>query len=475
MYLTLIESLQSILRLSALRQALLLTGVFVAILLAAGYLTVSGFQNAFERRTRLELQARYTQVADDIITRGFIASDYPNIGIEQVFFAVDGSERLDRIFQQTGFFAENDLEDDQQFQENSELMQGRMADDVATIDDDGAIGGEWLYLGGQIQGGRLVVAISVGSQSLIFDTLMQTLVGVGVLSILVAMFIGGMFGLHNQRRIDAVRNTLELAANGDLGARINFERINDDLDQLAHTVDNTIAKLEVLVRQVREFSTNIAHDLKTPLTRLRLQLERVLSAQESGADSEQEIRSVLQQADKIIGIFDAFLRIARLEAGASKAEFEPIDIADLAHEVAETYDVVVEDSGRELKVETRKPATLQGDRVLLIQMLANLVENSIRHTPVGTEMTIVASEREFGLADTGPGIPPEEFDKVIQPMYRLEKNRTSDGAGMGLSLVKTIAELHGGQLVLSGVQESQTPGLFVRAEFPKNFAKFKRL
>ena len=157
-------------------------------------------------------------------------------------------------------------------------------------------------------------------------------------------------------------------------------------------------------------------------------------------------------------MFDAFLRIARLEAGASRAGFESVDLAALAGEVAEIYAAVVEDGGRRLEVEARGPAWVSGDRVLLIQMLANLIENGMRHTPEGTTLTLVAGVRELGLADTGPGIPAAERDSVTRPAYRLDRSRGLDGAGLGLSLARTIAELHGAELLLSENPRSEDAG-----------------
>lgn len=441
---------------SALRQALLLTAIFVLILVSAGFFVVSEFQDEFDRRTRLELQNRFDTLAEEIAAGGFNSADHPNFGMEQVFFLPDGQASSIRLFRRTGFFDEDKYGDDD--------------DDRRDDPDDGPKGEDRLYLGGPIEGGRLVVSTSLGRRDLIYDTMFQTLLVIGIVSILAATFVGGILGLSNQRRMSAVLDALSRVAGGDLAARIHPKRDRDDLDQLARRVDDTAAQLEILMHQTREFSTNIAHDLKTPLARLRLRLESALAANERDGDCSEEIRAALEQADEIIAIFDAFLRIARLESGASRAGFEPVDLAALADEAAEIYAAVVEDGGRSLDVDAHGPATIRGDRVLLIQMLANLIENGIRHTPEGTALTLIAGERELGLADTGPGIPPEEFGNVTRPMYRLDKSRGSESAGLGLSLVKNIAELHGAELVLSNNGRSGAPGLFVRAVFPeKNF------
>ncbi len=433
---------------SALRQALLLTAIFVAILVSAGIFVVSGFEDEFDRRTRLELQTRFDTLAGEIAASGFDAADHPNFGMEQVFFLPDGQTSSNPMFRRTGFFEKDD------------------DDDRRGGHDDGRKGEDRLYLSGPIEGGRLVVATSLGRQDLVYDAMSKILVVIGIVSTLAAILVGGILGFRSQRRMSAVLDTLSRVAGGDLAARVHPMRDRDDLDQLARRVDETTAQLEILMQQAREFSINIAHDLKTPLARLRLRLENALATAERSDDSSGEIRAALEQVDGIIAIFDAFLRIAKLESGASRAGLEPVDLVALADEVAEIYAAVVEDGGRCLVVDAHGPAIVNGDRVLLIQMLANLIENGIRHTPEGTVLTLITRARELGLADTGPGIPPGEYGNVTRPMYRLDKSRSQEGAGLGLALAKTIADLHGAELVLSENAASDTPGLVVRAVFP---------
>ena len=446
---------------SALRQALLLTAVFAAILVSAGFFVVSAFRDEFDRRARLQLQERFDELAEEIAAVGFDAAHHPNFGMEQVFFLPGGQASSDPLFGRAGFFDKVDDDDD-----DDDRRDGR---------GDGPEGEDRLYLGGPIEGGRLVVSTSLGRQDLVYDAMLWTLLFVGILAILAAVLVGGILGLRSQRRMSAVLDALSRVAGGDLAARIHPKRDRDDLDLLARRVDETTAQLEILMRQAREFSVNIAHDLKTPLARLRLRLESALAANERGGDCSGEIRSALEQADAIIAIFDAFLRIARLESGAARAGFEPVDLAALAEEAAEIYAAVVEDGGRSLDVDAHRPAIAMGDRVLLIQMLANLIENGIRHTPEGTELTLIAGERELGLADTGPGIPPGEYGNATRPMHRLDKSRGTEGAGLGLSLVKTIAELHGAELVLSENPRSDAPGLVARAVFPEKNLKLTNL
>ena len=265
---------------SALRQALLLTAIFVAILVSAGFLVVSGFEDEFDRRTRLELQARFDTLAGEIAASGFDAADHPNFGMERVFFLPDGQTSPNPMFRRTGFFEEDD------------------DDDRRGGHDDGHEGEDRLYLSGPIEGGRLVVATSLGRQDLVYDAMFKILLVIGIVSTLAATLVGGILGFRSQRRMSAVLDTLSRVAGGDLAARVHPMRDRDDLDQLARRVDETTAQLEILMRQTREFSVNIAHDLKTPLARLRLRLENAQATAERSDDSSGGIREALEQVGR---------------------------------------------------------------------------------------------------------------------------------------------------------------------------------
>jgi len=342
-------------------------------------------------------------------------------------------------------------------------------------DDDRDFRGfhQWLFLGGPVENGHLVVGSNLSRRDEFEEIAFETLILVGLLSSGAAVVVGLWFGLRNQRRISAISSVLGKVAEGDLAARVNPLGDRDDLDALARRVDDTTVKLDRLMRQTRDFSANIAHDLKTPLTRLRIRLETALTAELETGESADQIGAALEQTETVIGIFDAFLRIARLESGATKAEFVPLELADLAAEVTAAYGPVIEDAGRTFSADVDPQAQITGDRVLLIQMLANMIENALRHTPEGTSLRLVARGGVLGLADDGPGVPEVEHDKVLQPLYRLEKSRTGEGAGLGLALVRTIAELHGATVVLSP-DPATGRGLFIRAEFPTR-AQFTNL
>lgn len=442
MFLTLRGRLTRIWRLTALRQAVILTGCFMGLLALAGLFSILQFQRVFEDRIEAELTARMAVVSADLADGGLDAAEYPWSGTERIVFVQT------RRALRPGFY--NDWEFGPR-----PRGAGRNGDD-------------WMYLVRNAEGGQLVVGTNVGRRDEFIEVILQSMGIVGLSAAVIALLFGLGLGLRAQARLTAITTTLRRAATGDLTARVASPTDRDDLDDLAGQLDDTIEHLDRLMRQTRDFAGNIAHDLKTPLARLRLRLENALLAETDHGDSADEIGAALEQTDDVIAIFDAFLRVAKLEAGTAKATFEPVDLGALVDQIAEIYGPVIEDGGRSLTVDRLAPATVPGDRVLLTQMLANLIENAIRYTPKGAKIRLVARGYELGLADNGPGIPEAEYTRVVQPLYRLDKSRSEEGAGLGLALVKTIANVHDAQLILSPDPAAKGAGLLIRAVFSKN-------
>ncbi len=212
-------------------------------------------------------------------------------------------------------------------------------------------------------------------------------------------------------------------------------------------------------------SSDIAHDLRTPLNRLRINLLEAAQKLASGENPEDDLTAALAQGETIDQTFTALLRIAQIEAGARREKFAPVDLAALVADVADVYANVAEDAGSSLAWETHGPMWVMGDRELLTQTFANLIENAIRHCPPGTAIALaVQAEGEHvtaSISDTGPGIPVAERDKVLRRLYRLEKSRTTEGTGLGLALVKAVTDLHGAKLILTDA----APGLRVIMQF----------
>lgn len=426
-------------RMSALRQALLLTGLFIGLLAIAGVLAVNEFSRQFEDRIEDELRARFVVVSADVARNGFDPSNYPDFTGERITL-LQGADQI-----RPGFHDELNWRGSRVGGHNSF--------------------GDWMYLAGARGDTQLVVGTNLGRREEFLEIMLSALTFVGLGAALLASVLGVVLGFRTQRRLSAITGTLEQIKAGDMSARVMPKRQRDDLDALAGQVDETLEQVDILMRQSRDFSASIAHDLKTPLARLRIRLEKALDAELDDGNSAEFIGASLEQTDKVIAIFDAFLRISKLESGTAKASFASVDLGDIAQEVVEIYEPVVADSGRSLTSEVDDPLTVDGDRVLLMQLLANLIENAIRHTPEGTHLKLIADGTNLGLSDTGPGIPADEIENVTRPLYRLEKSRTTEGAGLGLSLVKTIAALHNAELAFSSNPESDEGGLFVRLVF----------
>ncbi len=432
-----IKKFRHLWRLSALRQALLLTMAFLIVVAGAAAFSVFEVRDAMDRRVDDRLESRFADVSA-AISAGNLPSDANDASsLERVIFLPPSKRGADG-FGEHGIFFDDDL-----------------------VPPEGRLRGRplepWIFYGGPVDGGWLIVGQNVGELSVFDEVLTDTFIGMGWITLSLSLSIGLFLGWRTQRRLSDVTNALGRAAEGDLQARVAPRHNRDDLDQLGIQVDETIARIGLALEQARGFSANIAHDLKTPLTRLRLRLETALLTE---GDREDEIGAAMEQADKAIAIFDAFLRLSKLESGALEKRFTPVDLAKLAQDTAETYAAVAEDTGRTLKTDL-SPVVVNGDRILLNQFLSNLIQNALRHTPEGSTLTVMARAGLFGVLDDGPGIPEAEVDRVTEPLYRLERSRTTEGAGLGLSLARAIAARHGAEFILSDPPEGGT-GLFVR-------------
>ncbi|MDD9977905.1 MAG: HAMP domain-containing sensor histidine kinase [Boseongicola sp.] len=270
--------------------------------------------------------------------------------------------------------------------------------------------------------------------------------------IALTLVIGLATGLLAQRRLARIDHTLEKLAAGDLTARTGHVRSKDDLDDIARQLDVTAAELERLVTQTRHLSASIAHDLRTPLARLRAHLEMLPDGSERGA--------ALEEASRLSSIFDTIMRVARIEAAQGRDGFEAVSLRTLVEEVAEIFGPVIEDEGKVLEVVIDATADIEADRQMLVQALANLIQNALVHG--GDRISLFAKGQSIGVADDGAGVDPSQFDEIIKPMVRLDAARTRDGSGLGLALVRAVAERHGATLDLS---RNQPSGLKVSINF----------
>jgi signal transduction histidine kinase len=272
-----------------------------------------------------------------------------------------------------------------------------------------------------------------------------------------------------QQKIDVFATTLSKVSRGEIAERVPITQSHDDLDHVAAQINATLAHLQKLIESVNQASSDIAHDLKKPIGRLRRRLELALSNADDGASFRTQVEAALEELDSIVDTFEALLRITQIEAGARRSRFCGVELGTVLADVADVYEPVAEEAGDRLisTVAIAERAQVTGDRDLLTQLFANLIENAIRHSPAGTRIDVsllTRGERHVAVvADSGPGIPAQECENVFRRLYRLERERSTPGSGLGLSMVAAIAELHGAAVALT----DNAPGLRVEVSFPR--------
>ena len=313
-------------------------------------------------------------------------------------------------------------------------------------------------------GGRLLVARKIEEQRSFAERLrILTFAGVAGLAA-IALTIGWWASRRDLRRIAGVTATSRSIMAGDLAQRIPRDLSGDELDLLSANLNAMLARIEELMQALREVSDNIAHDLKTPLTRLRNRAEAAL--RDDGAKAHREgLERVIEEADGLIQTFNALLLIARLEAGAVDATRVDCDVAALVDDVAELYQPVADDAGLAITIEPHTTAPLAVNRQLVGQAVANMLDNAVKYSAAATGVdagsitvsVMLMADRsvEVTVADRGPGIPLADRDRATKRFVRLEQSRSRPGTGLGLSLVAAVARLHGGTVRL----EDNAPGL----------------
>jgi signal transduction histidine kinase len=270
---------------------------------------------------------------------------------------------------------------------------------------------------------------------------------------------GGLFMTRNMlARVEAVNRTSARIIRGDLSQRVPLTGSGDEFDQLAGNLNAMLDQIERLMLGMRQVTDNIAHDLRTPLARLRARLEVTLLERPDANRYGEALRETIAEADHLLGTFNALLSIAEAESGARRENMAAVDLAAIARSVAELYEPVADEKGLALTVEAEPGIAVQGDRHLLSQAVANLLDNALKYTPAGSVNVILRRAGNLvrlDVADTGPGVPADRRDAVFDRFVRLEGSRSTPGNGLGLSLVRAVAKLHGGEVWL----EDNAPGL----------------
>jgi signal transduction histidine kinase len=302
--------------------------------------------------------------------------------------------------------------------------------------------------------GEISVASDLDEVENIRDTLTGSFITAGLVAAILAMIGGMWFSHYNSISINQLASTAEAIAGGELKQRMSTTHGEDGFDRLSATLNKMLDRNAELLEQQRRVTSDIAHDIRTPLTRLRQILEQ--SANDAA----------LTEADRLLDILSSLLRIAELEEGARHAAFAKLDLSSLASQVVDAYETNFEESGRSITLEAGTPVWVEGDKTLVLQLMSNLIENVLAHTPVGTKASLAVSSKAGGaqlsLADNGLGIAGDEVQNIFKRFYRLDKTRASQGNGLGLAVVAAIANLHGAEVKA----ERLDPGLKISVNWP---------
>ncbi|WP_439598435.1 ATP-binding protein [Falsiroseomonas sp.] len=329
----------------------------------------------------------------------------------------------------------------------------------------GALRGLGLELAG---GSTLVVAADLANLQAAARGLAGWLLLGGTLTAAAVILAGLLLARGVERRLARLSTAAQAVMQGDLAQRLPLTGGGDELDRLAATMNAMLARIEALMAALRQVSSDVAHDLRSPLSRLRMRLEGRLAAPRDGVEDAAALEDALAELDTVLATFAALLRIAQAEGGGPRAAFRPLDLSTLVAGLAETYGAVVEEAGGRLEADVAPSQNLSGDAALLRQMLANLIENALTHGRPGGTIRLTLRPGWLEVADDGPGVPAAERGRVLDRFYRLDRSRRTPGTGLGLALVAAVARLHGGEVVLADARPGAVPpGLAVRVTLPR--------
>ena len=291
------------------------------------------------------------------------------------------------------------------------------------------------------------------------------------LCIVLIFVLAGVASLYVTRRtvgrIEAINTTSRSIMQSGLGKRIPLRGTRDEWDQLALNLNSMLDRIEALMGEVKQVTDNVAHDLRTPLTRMRARLEKAHGRQRDGHDDQSLISDTIAHLDGVLGMFASLTRISQIEANDRTAGFRAVNLAEIANEVVELFDAAAEDKGAHIEAAGAPLALVSGDRDLLFDAVANLVDNALKHGRDAGQVSVEVTRSDDGaaisVADDGPGIPAAERRHVFKRFYRLERSRRAPGNGLGLSLVAAVARLHGADIEML----DNAPGLKFQLRFPR--------
>jgi len=298
------------------------------------------------------------------------------------------------------------------------------------------------------------------------NRILVTLAWSGLIALVLGIAGGVVMTRNMLNRVEVVAKTTEQIIRGDFAQRVPLSGSGDEFDQLGMNLNVMLDQIERLMTGMRQVTDNIAHDLRTPLSRLRARLEVTLLERPDAARYAEALRETISEADQLLGTFNALLSIAEAEAGSRRDNATLVDLTAIARAVAELYEPVAEEKGLVLRFDAPAPVNVRGDRHLLSQAIANLLDNALKYTPSGEVVLSVRgndSSARVAVADSGPGIPADRREAVFDRFVRLEGSRSTPGNGLGLSLVRAVARLHDGTATL----EDNNPGLKAVLALPR--------
>jgi signal transduction histidine kinase len=426
----------------------------------------------FAWNTRRLITEQITQTVDAEITG--LAEQYRQGGIRRLVFVVDARSRRpgsslylvttragEGLAGNVGSLATGILE-----------KSGWTETAYRRLDDPDGVEHHALVRVFQLPAGfRLLVGRDLEERERLYDIVLAA--GRWSLAIVIVLGVAGGFFVTRRvlKRVDAMTETTRKIMDGDLAGRLPIAGTGDELDRLATNLNAMLERIEALMHGLKEVSDNIAHDLKTPLTRLRNRCEEALRLAEDESQYRAALESTIEESEALIRTFNALLMIARAESGQARDGMTAIDAAEIARGVGELYEPLADDKGIHLKVEAPAAAPVHGNRELISQALANLVDNAIKYgagiNGADAEIVVTASGEGdrilLAVADSGSGIPAVDRGRAVERFVRLEQSRSQPGSGLGLSLASAVARLHGGELKL----EDNHPGLRTVISLPR--------